>query len=185
MLAARAGHTASLLPDGRVLIAGGGVESKATADAELFDPKEERFTTLPPLAQARFKHGAAALPNGDILIVGGSDALGGEDRGRLGHCERFDLKKMAFVVGPPLAAPRYKLHTSTVTLDDGSIVVAGGGLRPEILKPGAARFEPLALSYDVRRDFMAAAALDGRRVLISGGYDANIETTARAWVVAV
>lgn len=185
MSAGRAGHTATLLPSGLVLVAGGGVEGGAIADAELFDPREDRFRRLDPLARARFKHGAARLPNGDVLIVGGSDAQGGEDRGRLEHCERFDSARMAFVEGPALATPRYKLYTSTVTLGDGTVVVAGGGARPEILKPGATRFEPLGVFYDVRRDFMAAAALDRDRVLISGGYDAKIETTAQAWIAAV
>jgi hypothetical protein len=185
MAAARAGHTATLLPGGEVLVAGGGLEGSVIADAELFDPAEDRFRRLDPLARARFKHGAAPLPNGDVLIVGGSNPSGGDDRGRLDHCERFDSARMAFVEGPPLATPRYKLHTSTVTLADGSIVAAGGGLRPEVLRPGAARFEALAHAFDSRRDFMAAAPLDDRRFLVTGGYDENIETTARAWIASV
>jgi hypothetical protein len=185
MGAARAGHTATRLPDGRVLIVGGGTEAGAITDAELFDPATGLFSALPKMGQARFKHGAVALSNGDILIVGGSDARGGQTRGRLASTEIFDARAGAFRAGPPLADPRYKLYPSTIALKGGAVVVASGGSRPEILRPGAAAFEPMGVAYDRRRDFMAAAPIDDRRVLIAGGYDAAIETTDRAWIVEI
>lgn len=186
MNVARAGHTATRLANGTVLIVGGGTEERATADVELFDPAKETFEPAGRLRLARFKHGVARLPTGDILVVGGSNArLGADPRGRLGDCERFDVRRSAFVDGPELVQPRYKLTTSTVTLEDGTIVVAGGGLQPEVLRPGGTTFELLAQRYDTRRDFMAAVALDGRRVLVTGGYDAGIAATASAWVIGV
>jgi hypothetical protein len=183
MKSARAGHTATRLPGGKVLIVGGGTEAGAIADAEIFDPARDQFEALPPAGQARFKHGAVALANGDVLIVGGSDAQGGETRGRLGGTEIFDPRAGVFRAGPPLADPRYKLQPSTIALAGGSVLVASGGSRPEILRPGAAAFEPMAVAYDQRRDYMAAVALDERRALVTGGYDATIATTDRAWIV--
>lgn len=186
MNVARAGHTATRLADGTVLIVGGGTESFATADVELFDPATSKFYNFGRLRLARFKHGIARLPSGDLVVVGGSNARAGDDpRGRLNDCERFDVRRSAFVAGPELVQARYKLSTSTIALEDGTIVVAGGGLQPEILRPGKTRFELLPLRYDTRRDFMAAVALDRRRVLITGGYDADITATASAWVVSV
>ena len=87
----RATHTASLLPDGRVIVVGGCVIDgcgQATASTEIFDPSSGRFArvdsteihaprtdswvTGPRLDEARFKHAAVALPDGSILIVGGT-----------------------------------------------------------------------------------------------------------------
>jgi hypothetical protein len=186
MNVARAGHTATRLADGTVLIVGGGTESSATSDVELFDPATSKFSNVGRLRVARFKHGIAQLPSGDIIVVGGSNArAGGDPRGRLNDCERFDVKRSAFVAGPELVQARYKLATSTVTLEDGTIVVAGGGLQPEILRRGKTRFELLPLRYDTRREFMAAVAFDRRKVLITGGYDEGVTATASAWVVGV
>jgi hypothetical protein len=182
---ARAGHTATRLLDGRVLIAGGGTEEGAIADTELFDPATGRFDELPKAGQARFKHGAALLANGDVIIVGGSDAGGGAARGRLASTEIFDSRAMKFRIGPPLADPRYKLSPSTVALPGGAIIVASGGARAEILRPGAKAFHPVGSAYDQRRDYMAAIALDERRVLVTGGYDASIATTDQAWIIDV
>jgi hypothetical protein len=178
----RAGHTATRLADGKVLVAGGGTEAGATAEAELFDPATGEFTPLPMAAQARFKHGAARLANGDVIIVGGSDAGGGAARGRLASTEIFSARELKFRAGPPLADPRYKLSPSTIALPNGAIVVASGGSAAEILRPGAKAFELIGSGYDQRRDYMAAIALDDRRVLVTGGYDASIATTDRAWI---
>lgn len=185
MQSPRAGHTATALPDGRILIAGGGTESAAIRDVEIFDPYTEQFIEAQPLRQARFKHGAAVLPGGDILVVGGSRAGGGAERGRLRDTERFDAARFAFVAGPPLVDPRYKLLPSTLSLDDGSIVVASGGLRPEVLRSGASAFEALPVNFGARRDYMAAVSLAAGKVLVTGGYDESIEPTDAAWIVSL
>lgn len=185
MRSARAGHTATRVQGDKVLIVGGGTENGALADVELFDPASNSFVAGPPLRQARFKHGAAVLPGGDVLIVGGSSARGGPDRDRLSICERLDVKRQVFVPGPALVDARYKLLPSTIALDDGTIVIASGGSRPEALRNGARNFELLPVTYDTRRDYMAAVQIDNRRVLITGGYDAQINATALAWIAEV
>jgi hypothetical protein len=68
----RAGHTATLLPDGRILIVGGITAAGATlASAEVYDPATGVSTPTGSLATARGLHSAALLANGDVLIVGG------------------------------------------------------------------------------------------------------------------
>ncbi len=65
-------HTATILGDGRVLVAGG---SNAAEDqivaTEIFDPADETWSPGPPLAEARVFHAAAALPDGGALVVAG------------------------------------------------------------------------------------------------------------------
>ena len=70
---ARGGHTATLLPDGRVLVVGGWDGEQYHASSEVWDPATEMFGPAGSLAQVRRKHTATLLPDGRVLIVGGWD----------------------------------------------------------------------------------------------------------------
>jgi WD40 repeat protein len=68
----RADHTATLLPDGRVLIAGGMVENGVFLDTmELYDPKTGIFRSSGTMSSKRVGHTATLLPNGKVLLTGG------------------------------------------------------------------------------------------------------------------
>ena len=72
MTAARFQHTATLLDDGRVLIAGGSsVADRYLGTTEFWDPATEQFTTGPELAVSRFGHTATRLADGRVVIIGG------------------------------------------------------------------------------------------------------------------
>ncbi|NLP08861.1 amidohydrolase family protein [bacterium] len=66
----RSYHTASLLPDGRVLIAGGRIDA-VTATAEIFDPATATFTLTDSMTTPRQNHRATPLSTGDVLVTGG------------------------------------------------------------------------------------------------------------------
>src|SRR6185295_7495348 len=69
----RAGHTATLLNNGKVLIAGGWVAiGERTATAEIYDPDRGIFTPTGDMTAPRFNHTATLLPDGRVLIAGGS-----------------------------------------------------------------------------------------------------------------
>src|SRR2546430_3846172 len=75
---ARCQHTATLLPNGMVLVAGG-VDSNGnvSASSELFDPASGTWTaTTGNLNTARYSHTATLLPNGMVLVAGGVDSSG-------------------------------------------------------------------------------------------------------------
>src|SRR6184192_3678561 len=69
---ARDYHTATLLPNGKVLVAGGIDISRASlASAELYDPATGTWTATDGLATARAYHTATLLASGEVLVAGG------------------------------------------------------------------------------------------------------------------
>lgn len=76
MNAARSHHTATLLADGRVLIAGGSGPSGQLASLEVFDPNSRTFSAVGNLQNARQDHTATLLADGTVLIAGGSNTAG-------------------------------------------------------------------------------------------------------------
>src|SRR6266496_1031999 len=74
---ARRSHTATLLPNGKVLVAVG-LSSGVVASAELYDPASGTWTATGSLGTARFSHTATLLPNGKVLVAGGVAAASAE-----------------------------------------------------------------------------------------------------------
>src|SRR5256885_3932366 len=70
----RAGHTATLLPNGKVLVAGGqGTGVNLLSSAELYDPASGTWSATGSMTTARYLHTATLLPNGKVLVAGGSN----------------------------------------------------------------------------------------------------------------
>src|SRR5947207_14649143 len=68
---ARYFHTATLLPNGKVLVAGGDGNGHSQESAELYDPASGTWTATGSLSAASTDHTATLLPNGKVLVAGG------------------------------------------------------------------------------------------------------------------
>ena len=112
---ARAEQTATLLPDGKVLVAGG-VGDGAPASAELYDPATGTWTATGKMTEARHGHTATLLRDGTVLVAGGSDA----DHAT---AELYDPRSGTWTATGSMARER-RYHTATL-LPDGMVLVAG------------------------------------------------------------
>lgn len=105
----RRGHTATLLPNGKVLVAGG-VSGAFLASAEWFDPATGTWTPTGPLGTARVNHTATLLSNGKVLIAGGENLreLGADP---LASAELYDPATGTWTPTGSLGTSRYA-HTA-------------------------------------------------------------------------
>lgn len=167
----RTGHTATLLQDGRVLIAGGGTRS-----LEIFDPKADAWTLAAgQLSAARSHHAATLLANGSVLISGGKDG-----DAPLSSTDLFDPASGNVTSSGFLTVPRAG-HTATRLLD-GKVLIAGGdGLASaEIYDPELQSFSPAGAMTAARTGHVAILLPDNNQVLLGGGRDADGEPQASA-----
>ena len=175
----RMSHTATMLPDGRVLLAGGSRSNReVVATLEIFDPASGTFSPAGVLARARHKHAAVAV--GDrVLLLGGASIP--EADGHYNDGEWWSPQGVG--PGPRMSEGRYKFLDSLVTLGDGQVLVAGGGMHAEVLDASGSAFHPLDEAIGQRLAFTTATALNDGRLLMAGGYDPDIRPTRNAWLL--
>jgi RHS repeat-associated protein len=154
----RAHHTATLLTDGRVLLAGG-LASGGLDNADLWDPQSESASPAAGLmTTARWDHTATLLPDGRVLLSGGNSAR----TGRAAAGEAFDPGVDGFVSAPAAPDTEHAAMLSGSSPDDGAMEI-----------PPDAR---IALRFSKP---LALASVDGRTVILFGP-EGRIATTVIA-----
>jgi N-acetylneuraminic acid mutarotase len=130
----RADHTATLLPDEKVLVTGGQTYGEYDRvieidSAEIYDPGTTEWTESASMNTARTGHTATLLPGGQVLVAGGWD------RAALSSVELYNPKTDTWSVCRSLNQGRYG-QTATL-LQDGGVLIAGGlgNYRPEQFTP--------------------------------------------------
>jgi hypothetical protein len=170
MMVPRIGHTATLLPDGRVLIAGGSEYGWTLSIAELYDPSTGSFTATGNMTTARTGHSAILLPDGKVLIAGGGcPGLHGECtvRGSLAVAELYDPSTGTFSATGSMATAGSGL-TWPILLNDGKVLIARGSAGNS---PGPAElYDPVTGTFSGTGDqpatgFLSATLLSDGRVL--------------------
>jgi hypothetical protein len=165
MNVAREGHTATLLPAGQVLIAGGQSPSGVVASSEVFDPSSNLFTFAGDMTTPRVGHTATLLNTGKVLITGGSTP----SAEITSSAEIYDPSTGAFTATGSMAVSRLG-HTATLLLD-GRVLIAGGQgtTLAELYDPAAGTFTA-AGNLTTERRYLAAALLTNGTVLLTGGF---------------
>jgi hypothetical protein len=167
MAAGRNGHTATLLPDGRVLVTGGlndsGEAAVCLASAELYDPGMDTFSATGTMRAGRCDHTATLLTDGRVLIAGGF----GNGMSDLVSAELYDPRTGTFSPTGSMRTSRY-FHTATL-LRDGRVLVAGGegSGTAELYDPTSGVFSRTGSMLDGCAG-TAATILDDGRVLVLG-----------------
>ena len=171
MATARVGHTATVLPDGRVLVVGGAGPDGEAAEAELWDPLTGLFTRAGTLANPRLGHAAVLLLDGRVMVAGGADPSEGVG---VAEVEFWDPSSESFTLGPSLLdAPRFM---SLTRLPSGSVLMAGAFVLPygpdnyrgvTIWDPAGGAGQSLEMTRS--RDGHTATLLADGRVMVAGG----------------
>ena len=211
---ARTGHTATLLADGRVLVAGGfDATGTPTPTAEVYCATVSSnclagdlgtFKPANGMATARTGHTATLLPDATVLVAGGDDATAGFPpnasaevycTGTSAICMAPDLGKFKAV--GPMTTARTR-HAATL-LADGTVLVTGGEVNnagtnsaaAEIYcaaaagictSPDVGTFKPVVPGMAIARSAHTVLRLQDGRVLVAGGYGPSGTATASAEV---
>jgi hypothetical protein len=176
----RLGATATLLPDGKVLIAGGYSKFDVTvtllASAELYDPNTGKFTPTGSMTEARGGHTATLLPDGDVLIAGGAGCRNHKTcsptntnkQDTLSSAELYDPATGKFSRTGSMSTHRG--GTPATLLADGRVLLATGGdsLAAELYDPRSGRFARTGSVFSYYEGNPTATLLPTGKVLLAG-----------------
>jgi len=190
----RKNHTATLLPDGRVLLVGGTDSSGYTlSGSEVYDPVAGTFTTGPYMSMARFGHTAVLLPNGHVLVAGGYGGPSYLSNAPLNESEIFE--EYNYISGPAYQGTwiaynitgtmqNARVRHAMVPLLDGTVLAIGGSadgtnpiatvdrFTPSSTDPTAGAWTVEANLQEALAD-VSAALLPNGNLLLAGGTNAT------------
>ncbi len=161
MLTPRGGHTATLLSDGRVLVAGG-QPNHPVASAELYDPVTGTWTATGSMGTIRAEHTATLLSDGRVLVAGGIFDPSPMSSSVLASAELYDPGSGTWTYVRTMVSP-YEDESwsgdSPALLPDGQVLL--GGTPPQLFDPGTRSWTATGGKV--------IAALNGPTVLLANG----------------
>jgi N-acetylneuraminic acid mutarotase len=168
----RAYHTATLLDNGQVLVAGGRDSSgNSLASAELYTPGSGTWAFTGSMATARHYYTATKLSNSQVLVAGGLDSLLGTT---LASAELYDPSSGSWSPTGSMTTTR-NLATATL-LANGMVLVAGGVDNFGTMLASAELYDPATGTWSstgsmhFARQFHTATLLPNGKVLVTGGF---------------
>ncbi|OFW42315.1 MAG: hypothetical protein A3J28_14945 [Acidobacteria bacterium RIFCSPLOWO2_12_FULL_60_22] len=189
MSVSRNDFTATLLPNGKVLVAGGiSGGSPVLSSAELYDPATGTFTLTGSMGIDRYEHTATLLPTGAVLVAGGYTFTGGFTT--LATAELYDPATGTFRAAGFMTAAR-ACYTATL-LPNGTVLVAGGSFAAighnataiasaELYDPATGTFRATGSMSTVRACHTATLLLNGEALVVGGGNDRDLLTSAELY----
>jgi hypothetical protein len=162
----RAGHSSTLLADGRVLVAGGSIGTAWTSGAEIYDPSTRTWATTGSMLAGHAEHFAFAIGS-DVLVLAGTSV------------ERWSSSTGTFSAAAAMTTPRTRYGADRLT--DGRVLVAGG-VASSVELSSAEAYAPATNTWSaagalpLARKDLAVGALGGGRALAMGGTKFNGST---------
>jgi hypothetical protein len=183
MLEPRSGQTATLLPDGKVLIAGGMRRNQDFyKSAELYDPATGKFQLTGEMSVGRVGHVAVLLRSGKVLIAGGWIGHGATD-----SAELYDPATGKFTSAAKLTVLRGEARATM--LANGDVLITGGDNQDgpaghlasaEIFRAATLTFQATGAMHQARFAHTATLLNDGR-VLVVGGHGEKLNASAEIY----
>jgi N-acetylneuraminic acid mutarotase len=171
MAVGRDEQTATVLPDGNVLVAGG-FNGGALTTVEVYDRLTGTWSTTNPLPVGCFYHTATLLPNGRVLIIAGQDNSGFS----LGNTEAYDS---AAADSTPTGSMQVARFLQSATLLPIGQVLSEGGQGTNSYLASAELYDPVLETWTLTgsmhdsREFSTSTLLPNGKVLAAGGYGGN------------
>lgn len=187
----RAGHTATLLADGRVLVVGGstqpilplhpGNNAVYLDSAEIYDPATGQWRETAPLGMARRGHTATRLLDGRVLVAGG-DMAWDSSSNPLGFAEIFDPVTESWTLTGNMFNSQ-TFDTATLLRDGRVLLVGGVRATAELYDPARDTWSETS-ELNIPRWYHSAVLLADGKVLVAGGGDHNFPTDSDALTLA-
>lgn len=173
MITARCNHTATLLPNGKVLFAGGSLNGPNPWNAvEIYDPATNSFAAAAPMNDSRQYHTATLLQDGRVLVAGGSTS----NNISLKDAEIYDPATNTWTNTPRMNFTHHR-HAADI-LPNGQVVVVGGdssfGTSSQL-----ERYDPVANTWLLAGDLtqgradLGATTLPNGKLFVTGGVAAS------------
>jgi WD40 repeat protein len=162
MIETRSRYTATLLANGKVLVAGGSAgNGKSPASAELYDPATGAWTSTGAMLEAWPEAPTATrLADGKVLIAGGWNGHA------LASAEVYDPSSGTWTATGSMDRGRF-YHTATL-LPDGTVLVAGGVISNNLLLPSAELYDPRTGSWTATGRMVGPFSPDTATLLLDG-----------------
>lgn len=161
-------HTATLLTDGKVLVAGGWVGGIVVSNSEVYNPVSPGWTVTSPMSVARQNHAATALPDGRVLVTGGYVDSAASVQA---SAELFNPTNGTWIGAGAMSAAR-RDHQA-VQLPSGKVLIAGGYgsnalASSDLFDPSSGTWATTGSMNSPRYAF-GATLLPNGNVLVAGG----------------
>jgi len=170
-------HTATLMANGKVLVAGGSSNGTYLASAEIYDPARGTWTLTSPMPGPHYNHVAALLPNGKVLVAAGQSPAD------LATADLYDPTTGSWTPAAPLNTARAGATASV--LPNGKVLVVGGynagALKSAEIYDAKSNIWTFTGSLLAGRSSHAAVPLLDGKVLVAAGLTAIWTNTAEVY----